>query len=100
MIVKSKKESGRLRELLEVTDCRRYTLGHYKTRYFDAAFDFHWTRASKIIKPGHPPEQDSLSLGVIAAEELTEAEFKERLENKAVQQIINQAKDIINPHQD
>jgi hypothetical protein len=98
MIISEKKESGQLRLLLEVTDCRgRYTIGKLPILYFEAAFDFRWTRASKIIKPGQfAPEQDKLSIGAIAAEQLTVEEFAAKMEAQALEQIVKDAEKIIN----
>jgi hypothetical protein len=87
---------------MEVIDRRQLVLlgGRYPTRYFDVAIDFRWIRASKIIKPGMPPEQDKLSMGIIAAEEMTDKEFEQRFEEMAVKNLIQEANKIINPKKD
>lgn len=91
-------ESGQLRELLEVNDCRNpFFLHRFPTLYFEAAFDVRWIRATKIIKVGETPGQDRLAIGIIAAEELTKEEFEKRAEVQISQSLLNQAKEIINP---
>lgn len=99
IILRSKKESGQLREFLEVTDCRgMFVIGpKYPTLYFEAAFDFRWLRGRKIVLPGQLPEQDKLSIGVVAAEQLTVEEFNKRLEAQMLEKVLSDAKKIINP---
>ena len=97
LIVESKQESGRLRQLMEITDCRRYVIMRYPTIYLDAALDFRWTRAPKIIRPGEiGPREDKLSMGFIAAELLTKEEFTQRMENQIMDQVLTEARKVIN----
>jgi hypothetical protein len=101
MIIEGGQQKGQLRTFIEVTDCRMLmglpVLGKFPTRYFEAAIDFRWTHAPKIISPGQPPQQDKLSIGIIAAEELDKDTFAAKIEEKAIENIINEANKIINP---
>jgi hypothetical protein len=95
------RESGQLRTLIPVLDCRTFLgiklVSKMPTRYFDIAVDFRWTRASKIIPASGIPETDKLQIGIIAAEELTEDEFNDRMEQKAAEDMLKIAKSLINP---
>lgn len=71
--------------------------GKLPTRYFDAAVDYRWIYAPKIISPGQSPQQDRLNIGIIAAEELTIAEFSNRIDTHVSEQILREAVNIINP---
>lgn len=73
-------------------------LTRFPTLYFETAFDFRWTRASKIIKPGQQPEQDRLSIGAIAAEQMTRDVFITKIQEKDMEEILDRAKKIINPN--
>jgi hypothetical protein len=97
MIERTNQEHGRVRTLIITEDRRSFVLNRLKTRYFDAAFDFSWIRAPKIIKPGSRPEMDTLNVGAIAAEELTEQEFSLRMDHKALKEVVAEAEKIINP---
>jgi DNA-directed RNA polymerase subunit M/transcription elongation factor TFIIS len=95
MIVESKQESGRLRQLFEITDRRKYALIRMPSVYLDAALDFRWIRAGRISHHGENP-MDKLSMGFIAAEQLSKEEFLQRLDNQAMDQILTEAQKIIN----
>lgn len=100
MALRSRREKGQIRELFEITDCRKgLVLNRFPDRYFDAAFDVRWIRATKIIKLGEQPGQDRLAIGIIVAEELTNAEFLKRLDDRAADLLIIDAKKIINPNE-
>lgn len=91
-------ESGQLRELLEIADNRdRRILGRFPTKYFDAAFDVRWIRTTKVFKLGEQPGQDRLAIGILAAEELSREEFTQRLDNRASENLLNEANKLINP---
>lgn len=98
MILHEKKESGQIRSLVHVIDNRGvFIIGRLPDLYFDAAFDFRWLRGRKIVLPGQLPEQDRLSIGAIAAEQLTEEEFSSKIEEQTIGKLIDEAKKIINP---
>jgi hypothetical protein len=97
IIIDSRSESGRIRELLEIVDNRRFVLGRLPDRYFDAAFDFRWTRRKLISAPGRLPEEDKLEIRILAAEELTNDEFNTRIELKEADILMREAVKIINP---
>jgi hypothetical protein len=97
MIGKIDKEHGRIRALIVTEDMRRFVIGRLKTRYFDAAFDFHWVRVPLISDPHKSPGMDTLNVGAIAAEELTEQEFAVRMEQNVLKKVVDEAEKIINP---
>jgi hypothetical protein len=98
MILKEKRESGQIRRLILVVDNRgAFTIGKLPELYFDAAFDYRWIRGRKIVPARQPPEQDRLSIGAIAAEQLTKEEFSVKFEAQVLDQVLDEAKKIINP---
>jgi hypothetical protein len=101
MIIQGGQPKGQLRTLIEVIDCNTFLGFSYPikkpTLYFDAAVDYRWIYAPKISSPHEPPPQDRLSIGIIAAEELTEQEFSNKMEEKAADDILKEALKLINP---
>lgn len=101
MIISDRKEHGQLRTFVHLVDNTRFlgftSILKLPSRYFEIAVDYHWKRASKILPASGIPEQDRLSMGVIAAEELIEAEFTGKLEERAAEDMLNIAKNLINP---
>ena len=100
MIILDGRDYGQIRTPVEVVDNHTFlgvpSMLKKPTRYFDVAFDFRWIRGRKIVKPGQMPEQDRLSIGIIAAEEYTKEQFGQKMEDMAAEDIMRAAAKLIN----
>jgi len=104
MIIQDGREHGQIRTPVEVIDNHTFlgmpSMLKQPTRYFEVAFDFRWVRARRIVKPGQMPEQDRLSIGIIAAEEFTKEQFTQKMEDLAAEDIMRAAAKLINQKPD
>ena len=92
-----KNPKGTMKLLLSIIDRRsRFTLKRFPDLFFEAVFQYQFIPGRKIIAPGHPAEQDTLKIRAMAAEELTREQFDQRANEKRSNDLLNEAKKLIN----